>query len=541
MLNRSLRLTSLALTVGLFAWPAAQADVLLSNLNESNEAGIAVGIPADSPNLDYSQAIRFQTGSSERGYNLTSVKVVLANASDSDGVRVRIFGARSIGTPYISFYTLENPVIADGTMTFTAPASATLRKNAGYFVVFDSTASGAGNESNLMDCPFRGWGLHNCHHSEDVGVSCGAASSTSLASTTLSGSTLELRFDRALDSGSVPFPGDFVVEAGPSSIPVASVAVVGNGALLELSRPAGESEKLTLSYLPGAMHPLRDTSFNPVPAFSGQAVRYIQAMATQSDDSTINVAAHGIGSWDPRGKVEILDLSASSLDDLHELSVLTDLEMLKLDGNRVSDLSPLSAIIGLEELDLSGNAVSGLSSLGALTDLRVLDLSDNQVSDLTPLASLTRLRRLDLSRNLIADLSPLSELRGLEVLLLDGNRISNLAPLWNLSQLAQLSLRDNGVADASMLREMHSLRRLHLSGNRLRDIWVFGDLPALVFLGLSGNPVTDFSPLGRLKHLRWLMLNQGTSAAQAAATWPGGSQARFLLIDVAKPIAPHHR
>ncbi|MDE0178165.1 MAG: hypothetical protein OXP36_06170 [Gammaproteobacteria bacterium] len=81
----------------------------------------------------------------------TSVKAVLANAAASDGVRVRIFGARSIGTPYISFYTLTNPVIADGTMTFAAPASATLRKDAGYFVVFDSTASDAGNDYEIRD------------------------------------------------------------------------------------------------------------------------------------------------------------------------------------------------------------------------------------------------------------------------------------------------------------------------------------------------------------------------------------------------------
>ena len=156
------------------ATPMASSDAWLSNLDESDDAGIAVGKPAGSLNDRFTQAIRFQTGSNERGYNLTSVKAVLANAAASDGVRVRIFGARSIGTPYLSFYTLTNPVIADGTLTFTAPASATLRKDAGYFVVFDSTASDAGNdyeirgtESDSLNSMAAGWSLNAVRHSRN--------------------------------------------------------------------------------------------------------------------------------------------------------------------------------------------------------------------------------------------------------------------------------------------------------------------------------------------------------------------------------------
>ena len=375
-----------------------------------------------------------------------------------------------------------------------------------------------GGESRLADCQFGGWGLHNCRHSEDVGVSCGPAAGTSTNSVILSGTLLELRFDRALDAGSVPSPGDFVIEADGSAIPVASVAVAGDAALLELSRPAGPSENLTLSYLPASMHPLRDTSLNPVRALSGQPVRHGRVVATPSHGPALNaVAPRGIGSWDPQAKVEVLDLSSSGRVGLHDLSVFTDLERLDLSRNGVSDLSPLLAMAGLEELDLSDNAVSGLSPLGGLTSLRVLDLSDNQISNISPLASLTHLLRLDLSGNLVADLSPLSELPRLEVLLLDGNRVSSLTPLWNLPRLAHLSLRGNRAADAAMLREARSLRRLDLSGNRLRDVWVLGELPNLVFLGLSDNPVSDLSPLGRLTHLRWLAIDQRTQAADTTA------------------------
>ena len=165
------RRAALATTLGALLCGGAQADALLSNIDESADANLTVG---PSGTNQYTQAIRFQTGSNERGYNLTSVKAVLANAAASDGVRVRIFGARSIGTPYISFYTLSNPTIADGTLTFTAPASATLRKNAGYFVVFDSTASGAGNdyevsstESDSLTSAADGWSLSADRHSRN--------------------------------------------------------------------------------------------------------------------------------------------------------------------------------------------------------------------------------------------------------------------------------------------------------------------------------------------------------------------------------------
>ena len=29
-----------------------------------------------------------------------------------------------------------------------------------------------GNETSIADCAHRGWGVHNCQHSDDVSVSC---------------------------------------------------------------------------------------------------------------------------------------------------------------------------------------------------------------------------------------------------------------------------------------------------------------------------------------------------------------------------------
>ncbi|MDE0365660.1 MAG: leucine-rich repeat domain-containing protein, partial [Gammaproteobacteria bacterium] len=363
-----------------------------------------------------------------------------------------------------------------------------------------------GSESRLADCPFGGWGLHNCRHSEDVGVSCGSASSTSLTRATVSGAVLTLRYDRTLDRGSVPSPRDFVVAAGPLTsgtltIPVESVAVVDGEALLTLSRPIEESESVSVSYLPAAMHPLQDRSYNPAPALTGQPVR--QARRVNGDD----VTAGNIEPLDPlpetrflsAAKVEVLDLSASGLSDVSSLAELADVEVLDLSGNRIDDLWPLAAMAGLEVLDLRDNAVVDLSALASLPHLRVLDLSGNAISDTSPLAGLTALRRLDLSGNRVADIRPLSELRRLEVLLLDSNRVEDLVPLWGLPHLAHLGLGDNRVADAALLRDVRSLRRLDLAGNRLRDVSVLGDLPKLVWLRVSENPTTYVFTDSRLR------------------------------------------
>jgi len=379
----------------------------------------------------------------------------------------------------------------------------------------------AGNESRLTDCPFGGWGLDNCRHSEDVGVSCGAASSMTLAVATMSGSVLRLRFDRNLQGVSVPSPDDFVVAAGATAtgvaIPVESVVVVDGEAMLSLARAVEPAEKVSVSYLPAPMHPLQDVSYNPVPPFTGRPVRHV-ARADRDDVAAREVVRPGpppaAGSWDT-AKVDVLDLSASGLSDVSSLAGLGDVEVLDLGGNRVDDLWPLTAMAGLEILDLRDNAVGDLSPLASLPHLRVLDLSGNAVSDISPLAGLTALRRLDLSGNRVADLRPLSELRRLEVLLLDGNRVSDLVPLWSLQELAHLDLGNNRVGDAAGLREGRSLRRLDLAGNALRDVSVLGDLPKLLWLRVSGNPIADFSVLGRLTAVRWLVLDAGASRTDA--------------------------
>ena len=149
----------------------ASPSAVLSNLDESNSVSIVVGKSDESRKVKYAQAIQFRTGSNELGYYVTTVKAVLANARNSDGIRVRIFNSRTNGSPFEPIYTLSNPTIIDGVNTFSLPTSATLAKDTWYFLVFDSTSSDAANNYQIRGTPSdslnsmaSGWTLNTERH-----------------------------------------------------------------------------------------------------------------------------------------------------------------------------------------------------------------------------------------------------------------------------------------------------------------------------------------------------------------------------------------
>ena len=396
-----------------------------------------------------------------------------------------------------------------------------------------------GTESRLVDCPHRGLKEHSCGSFHIVGLEC-SRTPLSVADARVAGALLTLVYDAALDGGSVPSGGDFVVLAGvpggASAVPVTAVAVDGAAVSLTLARGVLPDERVRLSYLVAPMHPVQDTSGGPAAPLTDVAVRNETGPGARTLEVARSLDAVAAGAFQPlpvtqhdaaapggtlslpaqallagRSQPAPLDLSPW----LADAGASAPLGRLDLSSRALADLSALAGLTQLRVLNLGDNALADLASLSGLTGLRVLDLSANALADVSPLAGLTGLERLDLSGNRIADVSALSGLTGLEVLLLDGNRIDDVAPLWSLQGLVHLGLSGNRVADVGLLAELGALQRLDLSGNRVADISPLGDLSRLVWLRLPGNPVSDAVPLGRLTHLRWLWLDDPAAGLEA--------------------------
>ena len=369
-----------------------------------------------------------------------------------------------------------------------------------------------GTESRLVDCLHRGLQEHYCESFDIAGVEC-SEMPVSIADAYVEGALLTLRYDAALDGGSVPSGGDFVVLAGvpddASAAPVTAVSVDGDAVALTLARPVLPEETVRLSYLVTPMHPVQDAKGRAAAPLTDLAVRNAPRVSAPAADAADLVA-------DP-GEVSVLpaeaDLAAALPAPVDLSPWLADggasapLGRLDLSSLSLSDIGTLAGLTELRVLNLGDNAIADLAPLSGLTGLRVLDLSSNTVADVGPLAGLTGLERLDLSGNRIADVSALWGLTDLEVLLLDGNRIDDVVPLWSLQGLVHLSLADNRIDDVDLLAGLRSLQRLDLGGNRVSDVSPLSDLSKLVWLRLPGNPVADADPLGRLMLLRWLWLD----------------------------------
>ena len=88
---------------------------------------------------------------------------------------------------------------------------------------------------------------------------------------TVTGSTLVLTYDEALDGASVPALGAFAVTAAGSAITVNGVSITGSTVTLTLATAVEANQAVTLAYTPGT-NPIQDAAGNDAAPLSGQPV-----------------------------------------------------------------------------------------------------------------------------------------------------------------------------------------------------------------------------------------------------------------------------
>ena len=267
-------------------------------------------------------AQKFSTGSNTAGYTLTSVEVYVFGVENAAIVKMRICEADSVGDPDTDncLYTLTNPISYseagwnNGTYsdaylnTFTAPANSTLSASTDYFIVFENDGTQATLPDTYSDYWFgyvfggtedsggaNGWSIGDNYYFKSSatpntwGHSTGGAAqpyriringsgdtdttAPSLDSATVTGRSLVLTYNEALDEDSVPTTSTYSVSVsgGPGEAP-SSVYVTSNKVNLTLGTAVTSEQTVTVSYTVPMSDPVQDVSGNDAPSLTDEPV-----------------------------------------------------------------------------------------------------------------------------------------------------------------------------------------------------------------------------------------------------------------------------
>ena len=269
----------------------AQADTLVSNIGQATSSGTATVTSTQS------QAQAFTTGSGG-GYDLEAVGVEVrtfsGTADDISDISVGIYSVTS-GRPGSLVHTLTNPsTISSGVRTFTAPANATLDENKTYFVVVsyagsasfvlrtttvNNEDSGAATGWSLADSRTLGSGTSWSTNPNALQIRVKGSDNTPPvldgAEVNVNAATqVQLEFDEALDSGSLPAVSAFTVTVDGSPRTIDSLTLNGAGTTVTLTvdpaiRPG---DVVRVSYTKPSRKPLQDKGGSDVASFTNQAV-----------------------------------------------------------------------------------------------------------------------------------------------------------------------------------------------------------------------------------------------------------------------------
>ncbi len=180
---RAARLPVLALllgALGLFAAAPASADVLVSNIAQTQTFQVALGPQSNA------RAQQFTTGTGW-GYTLSSIDIKFHTAVGTPtNLRVELWSALTAGNPNKKLADLTVPAtVGTGAVTFAAPASTVLDGRTKYFVVVYRSGATTGQlakaSSDAEDAgAAAGWSIANGDHRIPTGVTSWTPGQSSL-------------------------------------------------------------------------------------------------------------------------------------------------------------------------------------------------------------------------------------------------------------------------------------------------------------------------------------------------------------------------
>ena len=99
-----------------------------------------------------------------------------------------------------------------------------------------------------------------------------AAAPLALSTARVDGTSLTLTYNEALDTGSTPAGGDYIVRVNGSATAVSSVAVSGSAVTLTLATAVTTGQRVTVSYAVPTTNPVQDAAGNDAGALMNRAV-----------------------------------------------------------------------------------------------------------------------------------------------------------------------------------------------------------------------------------------------------------------------------
>ena len=199
------------------------------------------------------------------------------------------------------------------------------------------------------------------------------------------------------------------------------------------------------------------------------------------------------------GRVQILVLHQAGLSGTIDLTGLSGLEILVLDFNNLSAVQGLPGLTGLKAVDLSINReLNDLGDLSGLTDLEYLHAGVNKLTRLEGLGRLTKLKSLQVNVNQLTGLEGLGGLINLTELNVFHNQLTGLEDLGGLTKLTRLSVGHNRLTELKGLERLNNLELLDISDNPGLDggFLYSMDTGHLSTLSFSGGQLPAFSLAG---------------------------------------------